>query len=113
MKKLAITIIVLGVIGIGACLTLKNGGPAGTGVEIQFLIEAVTLSLLGGVIGIVAGWLLGMAGASAIPGFPPAHVPIWAVALGVGFAAVVGVFFGTYPAAKAASLDPIEALRYE
>ncbi len=82
-------------------------------ILVQFLIEAVTLSLLGGMIGILLGWGLGIVGAKAIPGFPPAHVPVWAVGLGFGFAALVGVVFGTYPAAKASALDPIEALRYE
>jgi putative ABC transport system permease protein len=91
----------------------KAIGARKTDILIQFLIEAVTLSLLGGIIGILAGWGLGVLGASAIPGFPSAHVPLWAVGVGVGFAAVVGVFFGTYPAAKASALDPIEALRYE
>jgi putative ABC transport system permease protein len=91
----------------------KAVGARQSDILVQFLIEAVTLSLLGGVVGIAAGWGLGVAGSSAIPGFPPAHVPIWAVGIGVGFAALVGVFFGTYPAAKAAALDPIEALRYE
>jgi putative ABC transport system permease protein len=80
---------------------------------IQFLIEAMTLSSLGGLIGIAVGWGLGILGAQAIPGFPAAHVPFWAMVLGFGFASVVGVFFGVYPAAKAASIDPIEALRYE
>ena len=79
----------------------------------QFLTEAVTISLVGGLIGILGGWGLGILGAKAIPGFPPAHVPIWAIALAFGFAAIVGIFFGTYPAAKAAGLDPIDALRYE
>lgn len=82
-------------------------------ILMQFLIEAVLLSGLGGVLGIVFGWILGVIGAQAIPGFPAAHVPLWAVALGFGFASAVGIFFGIYPAIKAASLDPIEALRYE
>jgi len=73
----------------------------------------VTISLVGGLIGVLVGWGLGILGANAIPGFPPAFVPLWAIALAFGFAALVGVFFGTYPAAKAAALDPIEALRHE
>ena len=80
---------------------------------IQFLIEAVTLSLIGGAIGLALGYGLGVVAAKAIPGFPPAHVPLWAVAIAFGFSAGVGIFFGIYPAAKASRLDPIEALRYE
>jgi putative ABC transport system permease protein len=79
----------------------------------QFLIEAVTLSALGGIIGILGGWGLGALGARLIPGFPSAHVPVWAIVLGLGFSSAVGIFFGIYPAAKAAALDPIESLRYE
>jgi len=82
-------------------------------VLIQFLIEAITLALVGGGIGILLGWGLGVLGAKLIPGFPGAHVPAWAIALAVSFSASVGVFFGIYPAAKASALDPIEALRYE
>ncbi|MEO8347944.1 MAG: ABC transporter permease [Acidobacteriota bacterium] len=82
-------------------------------VMIQFLVEAVTLALVGGVLGVLLGWGLGVLGASLIPGFPPAHVPLWAIVLAFGFSAAVGIFFGIYPAAKASALDPIEALRHE
>ena len=83
-------------------------------ILVQFLIEAVTLSLLGGAIGLLAGWGLGAAVASALPGdFPPARVPLWAAGLAFGFSAMVGIFFGIYPAGKASRLDPIDALRYE
>ncbi len=83
-------------------------------VLVQFLIEAVTLSVVGGTIGLLAGWGIGAGVAGALPGdWPPAHVPLWAVLLAFGFSAVVGVFFGIYPAGKASRMDPIEALRYE
>jgi len=91
----------------------KAVGARKSDILVQFLIEAVTISLVGGLIGVIGGWGLGVLGAKAIPGFPPAHVPLWAIALAFGFAALVGVFFGTYPAAKASTLDPIEALRHE
>jgi len=80
----------------------------------QFLIEAVTLSLVGGAIGLALGYGIGAGVAAVLPGdWPPAHVPFWAVILAFGFSAVVGIFFGIYPAGKASRLDPIEALRYE
>ena len=83
-------------------------------ILIQFLIEAVTLSLLGGAVGLLVGWGLGAAVASVLPGdFPPARVPMWAAGLAFGFSAMVGIFFGIYPAGKASRLDPIDALRYE
>jgi len=82
-------------------------------VLLQFLIEAVTLSLIGGSIGLALGFGLGVVVAKLIPGFPPAHVPLWAVVIAFGFSAMVGIFFGIYPAAKASRLDPIDALRYE
>jgi len=83
-------------------------------ILVQFLIEAVTLSLLGGAVGLLVGWGLGAAVASALPGdFPPARVPVWAAGLAFGFSAMVGIFFGIYPAGKASRLDPIDALRYE
>jgi putative ABC transport system permease protein len=83
-------------------------------VLIQFLIEAVLLSLVGGVLGLGIGYGLGALVSSVLPGdWPAAHVPLWAVALALGFSGIVGVFFGIYPAGKASRLDPIEALRYE
>jgi len=82
-------------------------------ILVQFLIEAVTLSLVGGAIGLALGYGIGVLASHLIPNWPPAHVPLWAVALAFGFSALVGIFFGIYPAGKAARLDPIEALRYE
>jgi len=82
-------------------------------VLVQFLIEAITLALIGGTLGLALGYGLGAAAAKLIPNFPPAHVPFWAVALAFGFSGLVGVLSGSYPAAKAARLDPIDALRYE
>jgi len=83
-------------------------------VLVQFLIEAVTLSLVGGGLGVAIGYGLGAGVARLLPGdWPAAHVPVWAVLLALGFSVLVGVFFGIYPAGKASRLDPIEALRYE
>jgi putative ABC transport system permease protein len=83
-------------------------------ILLQFLIEAVTLSLAGGILGLALGYGLGMLVVAVVPAhLPPAHVPIWALALSTGFSALVGIFFGIYPAGKAARLDPIDALRYE
>jgi putative ABC transport system permease protein len=80
----------------------------------QFLIEAVALSLIGGAIGLAAGYGLGALVIALLPiDLPPAYVPLWAILLAFGFSAAVGVFFGIYPAGKASRLDPIEALRYE
>jgi putative ABC transport system permease protein len=83
-------------------------------VLMQFLIEAVTLSLVGGGIGLALGYGMGALLSAVLPGdLPPAHVPLWAVLLAFGFSTMVGIFFGIYPASKAARLDPIDALRYE
>ena len=86
-------------------------GAHGRDILLQFLIEAITLSSLGGAIGIGLG--LGVAkGLSSFAGWPT-DVPLIAILASVLFSAAVGVFFGLYPARKAAALDPIDALRYE
>ncbi|MCG2583697.1 ABC transporter permease [Massilia sp. TS11] len=95
---------------IGIC---KAIGARSRDILMQFLIEAVTLSVLGGLIGLAIGYGLGMGIAKMIPDFPDAYVPWWAIALSFLFSAGVGVIFGVLPARKAANLDPIEALRYE
>ena len=77
----------------------------------QVLTESITLSTLGGVIGIGLGSLAAMAIAAFTP--LPARLEMWSVILGIGITAAVGLFFGAYPASRAASLDPIEALRRE
>jgi putative ABC transport system permease protein len=77
----------------------------------QFLMEAVAVSSFGGVCGMVLGFILAALIAYAIK--MPSTVTWWSVLLGFGFSAAVGIFFGWYPARRAAELDPIEALRYE
>jgi putative ABC transport system permease protein len=95
---------------IGIC---KAIGAKRHHILLQFLLEALVLCLLGGLVGLAIGYGLGALAASFIPGFPSAHTPWWAVALALGFSALVGVVFGILPAAKAANLDPISSLRYE
>ena len=80
-------------------------------IRLQFIIEALILSMLGG----IAGIILGVGGSkvlSAIAGWPVAVSPL-SIFLAVGFSAAVGIFFGFYPAYKASLLNPIDALRYE
>ncbi len=77
----------------------------------QFLLEAIILTSIGGLIGVALGFLLGKLVARLTP--LPSHTPLWSVFLGLGFSIAVGLFFGIYPARKAARLNPIEALRYE
>ena len=86
-------------------------GARGSDVMIQFLVESVVMSLAGGVLGVA----LGIAGGQAIAAFTgwSTLVSPETIGLALGFAASVGIFFGFYPARRAARLDPIEALRYE
>ncbi len=95
---------------IGIC---KAIGAKRHHILLQFLLEALVLCLLGGLVGLAFGYGIGALAASFIPGFPPAYTPWWAVALALGFSALVGIVFGILPAAKAANLDPISSLRYE
>ena len=78
----------------------------------QFLLEAMTLTAGGGLIGILIGWLLSLAIRTLVPSLP-STVPLWSVIAGFSVATSVGLFFGLWPALKAARLDPITALRYE
>jgi putative ABC transport system permease protein len=80
-------------------------------ILVQFLIEAVVLTSIGGVLGVVIGSAIGLL-VNVISGFP-VSLPWWSFALGLGFSASVGIFFGVLPAWRASRLDPIEALRYE
>lgn len=77
----------------------------------QFIVEAIVLAGVGGVIGVLFG--IGLGGLIGALTPLPAAVPIWAVFVGLGFSSAVGLFFGIYPASKAAGLDPIIALRHE
>jgi len=77
----------------------------------QILTESITLSTFGGLVGTGVGFLIAMIIAAVSP--LPAAVEIWSIVVGIGITAVVGLFFGMYPAMRAAALDPIEALRRE
>ena len=91
--------------------TRKALGAPASAIRMQFITESVILCLIGGFIGIVLGLALGTV-LSNVVGYA-AKPSIAAILIAVGFSMAIGVFFGYYPANKAAKLDPIEALRYE
>jgi putative ABC transport system permease protein len=90
----------------------KAVGARRSDIILQFLSEAVVLTGLGGLIGMLFGWGVSRAVRVAMPNLP-AMVPFWAAGLGIAVSVGIGLFFGIWPASKAARLDPVEALRYE
>jgi len=86
-------------------------GSRGSYIRLQFLAESVILCMLGGLIGVIVGVGLSL-GIASVMGWP-SYISPQAATIAFGFSALTGIFFGYYPAHKAASLDPIEALRYE
>ena len=90
----------------------KAIGARRSDIRVQFLLEAVTLSGIGGVIGILCGALIAFVVRSLLPSVPATLSPLW-ITLGVLISVSVGLFFGYYPASRAANLDPIVCLRYE
>jgi len=90
----------------------KAVGARRSDITWQFLLEAMTVTASGGLIGILLGWLISLTIRTLVPGLP-STVPLWAVVAGFTVATSVGLFFGLWPALKASKLDPISALRYE
>lgn len=90
----------------------KAIGARKSDIIMQFLLEAVVLTAMGGVAGIIFGWIISLLSRLIFSNLP-ASVPLWAAALGLLVSAGTGLFFGIWPASKAARLDPVEALRYE
>jgi putative ABC transport system permease protein len=90
----------------------KAIGARRSDIILQFLTEAVVLTGIGGLIGMTLGWLVSLTVRLIFPSLPTA-VPLWAAVMGVAVSVGVGLFFGIWPANKAARLDPVEALRYE
>jgi putative ABC transport system permease protein len=89
----------------------KSMGATARDIRRQFLTESITLATAGGVIGVTAGWTLAVVVATVSP--LPARVTAWSVLVALSLGAGIGVLFGVYPAARAARLDPITALRAE
>ncbi|MBR5496049.1 MAG: ABC transporter permease [Oscillospiraceae bacterium] len=91
--------------------TRKALGATNANIRIQFVVESAVICLIGGVIGMILGTIMGYVGSNLMGA--PAFPTLGSIALAIGFSLAVGIFFGYYPANKAAKLDPIEALRYE
>lgn len=91
--------------------TRKALGATNNSIRLQFIVESILICLIGGIIGIIFGIAFGSIGAKLV-GYS-AHPSVSTIAIAVSFSMAIGVFFGYYPANKAAKLDPIEALRYE
>ena len=89
----------------------KALGARRSDIMVQMLTESVVLSVFGGVVGTLLGAVIAITISRLTP--IPAAIQVWSVALGIGITALVGLFFGLYPASRAARLDPIEALRRE
>ncbi len=90
----------------------KAAGARRSDIRAQFLVEAIMLTATGGVLGILCGAAIGYAVSAAVPSLPAYVSPFWVV-MGLGIAMSVGVFFGFYPANRAAGLDPVVCLRHE
>ena len=91
----------------------KAVGAKKTAVLAQFLVESVVLCFVGGLVGVGIAQLLILVIPQIYPVLDKMYIPAWAIILSFGFAGSVGIFFGMFPAIKAARLDPIEALRHE
>ena len=89
----------------------KSLGARRSDILMQFMVESTVMALVGGAIGVLVAWLLAVVVRNTTP--VPMAVPLLAVLASIGISSAVGMFFGVYPARKAARLDPIEALRYE
>jgi putative ABC transport system permease protein len=90
----------------------KAIGAKKSDILIQFLLEAAALTGLGGIMGIIFGWLISLVARMVFSSLP-ASVPVWAAVMGIVVSVGIGLFFGIWPANKAARLDPVVALRYE